>query len=324
MVINMENNWTILNQSLLAGQKIQIMADMGVSGCEMPFTLINGTAPGKTVLITAAVHADEYPGVVASIKVAKEIKPNEVKGRIIICHCVNTSGFWARTRTVECGANLNANFPGKAEGTSGERIADFFVKNILPQVDFLVDLHSGGVMTTLTPCLFFPYATKDEVRMESLAAAHATDIPYFIASRATSGLYSYAATVMDIPVLLLERGHTGQCREDWVKSYIKDVRLLLNYLSCYPFEYTGQLCPKKTYEKTAYPEADVSGLWYPAIRENMYVKKGDLLGHIEDFWGNCIAKFHAEDNGVVFYYESSLSVTTGETLVAYGLDSHLI
>ena len=221
----MNNTWAIFGHNLSVGERKQTM--VGTPGHEMPVTLINGASPGKTVLLTAAVHADEYPGIAATVRVAKEVNPANVSGRIIFCHAVNTSGFWAKTRTVICGTNLNANFPGSADGSPGDRIADFFVKNIFPNVDFIIDLHSGGIMTPLTPCLYFSAAAKDNVRMASLSAAHSTDIPYFLASRATAGLYSYAATTFDIPVLLLERGHTGQCRECWIKSYEKDIRLLL-------------------------------------------------------------------------------------------------
>ena len=317
----MSDNWTIINGTLQAGEKAQFMADFNSTGIKMPINLINGTSPGKTVLVTSAVHADEYPGIAASIRVAKEIDPSKVCGSIVFCHAVNLSGFWARTRTVSCGANLNANFPGKPDGTEGERIADFFVRTVFPQVDFILDLHSGGMMTPLTPCLFYPWTAIDQVREASLAAARATNIPYLVGSRATAGLYSYAATQMDIPSIMLERGHTGLNLECWISLYEKDIRLVLRHLGSYPFDNAGTICNKTNFEKIAYPAADTTGLWYPAVTENMHIKEGDLLGHMEDFWGNRTAEYHAEGDGVVLYYDSSLSVTAGETLVTYGLNA---
>ena len=50
---------------------------------------------------------------------------------------------------------------------------------------------------------------------------------------------------------------------------------------------------------------------------------GELLGYCTVFTeGN--QKYYAEEDGVVFYYNTGLSVEEGTTLVAYGIREYMI
>ncbi len=310
--------FTICGHTLSPGEKKQV-ALQPLPGYEMPSTIICGAKPGKTILITAGIHAGEYPGVPAVIRTAKEIDPAQVTGNILMIHCVNTSGFWARTDCLvaEDGGNLNANFPGSPDGTVSQRIADYFVTRIFPYVNFVVDLHSGSQQEPLTPCLFFP--KWENVREEALSAARALDIPYLIQSAARTGEYSYAACVMGIPSLLLERGHSGFCEEEWIEGYRNDLRLLLSHLGYCPYGRQSDM-KKHVFVKTVYLEAAEDGVWYSDVRPGTIVRKGQLLGRTEDFYGNVLHEYHAEADGIVFYHCCGLSVKTGRNLVAYGVE----
>jgi predicted deacylase len=71
--------------------------------------------------------------------------------------------------------------------------------------------------------------------------------------------------------------------------------------------------------KTIYLEADVQGLWYPRVQRGDQVKKDQLLGTVEDFFGNLIAEYRAVDDARVMYYTQGLAVSKGDALVAYGI-----
>ncbi len=310
--------FTICGHTLTPGQKKQT-ALRPLSGYEMPATLVCGAKPGKTILITAGIHAGEYPGVPAVIRLAKDVDPAQVAGNIVMIHCVNTSGFWARTDCIvaEDGGNLNANYPGSPDGTVSQRIANYFVAQIFPYVDFVADLHSGSQQEPLTPCLFFPKG--ETVRRQALEAAKALDIPYLIQSEARTGEYSYAAHAMGIPALLLERGHSGFCEEEWIEAYRNDLRLLLNCLGCYPYD-KSSVVEKRIFVRTIYLEAEEDGVWYCNVKPGETVKKGRPLGRMEDFYGNLLHEYCAEADGVVFYHCCGLSVKAGRNLAAYGVE----
>lgn len=312
--------WKICGQELCPGEKRQLILKPGIEEYELPVTMICGKEPGKTVVVTAQIHAGEYNGTPAVVQAANEINPEKLKGNLLLLHCVNTSGFWKQHwRTLpEDGFNLNSDYPGRPDGTTGERLADWFIKEIFPKADFLLDLHGGSVNEILTPCLFYPKAEK--VTEESVAAAKALDVPYLIASSAAKGEYSYAANYHDLPGLLLERGYGGFCKEEWVAGHKRNIYLLLRHLGMYEAEEPAVDYESKVYEHTIYLESEKAGLWYPAVKENDRVTKGQLLGRLEDMFGSVMQEFYAEGDGVVFYYTGGLAVTEGDALVAYGLD----
>ena len=84
--------WKIAGFSLQPGEKRRVTIEIPVeeAGEEkmypMPATLICGCGKGKTVLITAGIHAGEYPAIPAVIRAAGEIQPEELNGNLIFIH----------------------------------------------------------------------------------------------------------------------------------------------------------------------------------------------------------------------------------------------
>lgn len=314
--------WNICGQTLKRGEKKQIMLEP-VKGYQIPATFICGAEPGKTLLITAGIHAGEYPGVAAVIRAAQELDPSCAKGNILLMHCVNTSGFWARTVEIipEDGYNLNRDYPGREDGTLGERIAYYFMTELFPKVDFIFDFHSGSNTEKMTPLLFYPNAPK--VKEAAFEAAKALDIPYLVESAATKGEYSYAANYYDVPGLLVEIGHSHSCDCVWTELYYRNIKLMLQHLGICKLGEKKTTDYQKVYKKTIYLDAEENGLWYPAVALEQKVKKGELLGHTEDFFGNTEKCYYAEGNGTVLYYTDGLSVPKGSFLMAYGMEDSM-
>ena len=50
------------------------------------------TATGRTALVMAGNHGDEYPGQVAILKLMRELKPEQVRGRLILIPALNMPG----------------------------------------------------------------------------------------------------------------------------------------------------------------------------------------------------------------------------------------
>lgn len=310
----------ICNHEIKQGEKKQVDIIATGTSYKMPATIIFGNKTdnnSKKILITAGIHSGEYPGIKATSNLAKIIAPDEVNGVIILIHCVNVTGFETRNVDVfpEDNANLNANYPGKVDGTVGEKIAYYFATEIFPEIDFVIDLHSGGKYENLTPCLF--YQTAPKVTEISEKIAKATNIPYLIQSTATKGHYSYAGQ-LGVAGVLLERGFGGLCDEEDVINYQNDLIGILNELEFTTLPNNSEKTAQKIITGAVYLSSENKGLWYPKIKANQQVKKGDLLGIIEDFYGNLVAEYYAEKDGTVFYFTSDLSINVGNSLVAYG------
>ena len=328
------NQWHIFGETLAPGEARRMTLRVPMGGLEnrgkvwpgrrtggdyeLPAIVINGARPGKTLLVTAGIHAGEFNGTPAVIRVGRELDPAEMSGRAILLPCVNTSGFWTlHPRTLpEDDFNLNGKYPGRPDGTAGERLADFFVREIFPQVDFILDLHGGSRGERMTPLVFFP--THPKVREAALSAAMALNVGLLVESQATRGEYSYAAHAMDIPGLLIERGDGYFCEREWVEADRRDILLLLDHLGiCRAPEgmYDAAL-DRRVFREAVYLESDADGLWFPAVRANTPVKAGELLGTVRDFYGEPIKEVRAERDGHVLYVNTALSAPAGEFQVA--------
>lgn len=102
--------------------------------------------------------------------------------------------------------------------------------------------------------------------------------------------------------------HSGFCEEEGIHAYYNDLRLLLNHLGCYPYDRQSSM-EKYVFVKSVYLEAEEDGLWYCKVKPNDRVKRGQLLGHTEDFYSTVLHRYYAEANGIVFYHCCGLSVT---------------
>ncbi len=330
-------NWTIFAETLAPGEMRRSVLRIPMGGLpnrgalcpegektgdyEMPVFLFNGVGEGKTVLITAGIHSGEYAGTPALIRVGRELDPAKLCGRLILLPCVNVSGFWTLSQALvpENGSNLNRTYPGDAEGGVGERIKAFFVGELFPQLDFILDLHGGSVAEKMTPLIFFPKAKK--VTEASLAAAKALNVGVLVASDADNGQYSYAANFMDVPGMLLERGGGFYCDRAWSEADYRDVRLLLDHLGMYEAEpgTWDSAMRRRVFRDAVYLDSDEDGLWYPAAAVDTPVKKGQLLGSLRDFFGETRKEFFAEADGHILYQCEGLSVRKGDFLIACGL-----
>lgn len=149
----------------------------------IPITVVQG-APGPTALFTGGNHGDEYEGPVALHDLARWLKPGDIAGRVIILPSMNHPAFIAgrRTSPIDSG-NLNRLFPGRADGSVTQKIADFVARALVPLADIVLDYHSGG--RTLD---FLPFAAShllDDPAQDAAcaAAAAAFGAPYTMRMR---------------------------------------------------------------------------------------------------------------------------------------------
>lgn len=316
----MNNTWNLLGHEIKAGEKLQTVLKPYDEDYEIPATFVNGMEEGKTLVVSGGIHSGEYPGVMACIEAANEINPKHLKGRIIFLHCVNTSGFFAKVDSIipEDGFNLNRDFNSDKNGTIGQRISAFLEYNIMPEADFIMDLHSGSSMETMADCLFFNVVSKEEVCKACLELAKATDIKNLIASRATKGFSSYASVNYDIPSVLIERGYGNHTDREFYKGFIRDIYLVLEHFGFLDTKTEREVVEKTIWMNTDYIECEHQGLWYTDIKPGQIVKKGGLLGVVKDFFGNTIHEYRAKEDCRIMYNYYGLAVCKGNDLVACG------
>lgn len=303
--------------NILPGEKKKISIPVP-SAPPLKAVYLCGAAPGPTLVVTAGVHGCEYVGIQTLRKLAEELNPAALSGQVILLPLVNPGGFYAGAKQVvpEDNINLNRVFPGNMAGSLSARLAAVLEQTLYPAADFLADLHGGDCNETLHPLVFFPVAGEETVNRMALEAAKSLTVPYRVRSSAKNGLYSWAVQ-KGIPALLIERGGEGSWSESEVDACREDVHSLLRHLKILP----GENPPREQVEivEAVYEEAKADGFWYPAVRTDTLVQKGELLGRLEDEEGHLIQEIRAVFTGVPLYYTMALGVRAGDSLIAYGV-----
>ena len=302
------------------GKKKSGFLRIGGGEFQLPATILHGEQPGKTVLITAGIHAEEYVGIQSALELSEMLKVQKIAGTVVIVKVVNRKAFELRSGSDshEDGKNLNRVFPGSKEGTWSERLAYAIEKELLSIADYYIDLHSGDSYEQLTPYVYYAGAAAKEVVEQSREMAQQADVPYMVGSNvAMGGCYNYAAS-LGIPSILLERGQMGGWTKEESHSTRRDVRNILCHLGIYQGEKDYRNYYPLEVKDLCYQAANEQGLWYPCKKPGDMIQQGDILGVVKDYEGKILEVCKAEYGGVILYQTGSLQVQESGSVIAYG------
>jgi len=308
------------NFTVEPGKKKSGFLRIGGGEFQLPATILHGEQPGKTVLITAGIHAEEYVGIQSALELSEMLKVQKIAGTVVIVKVVNRKAFELRSGSDshEDGKNLNRVFPGNREGTWSERLAYAIEKELLSIADYYIDLHSGDSYEQLTPYVYYAGAAAKEVVEQSREMAQQADVPYMVGSNvAMGGCYNYAAS-LGIPSILLERGQMGGWTKEESHSTRRDVRNILCHLGIYQGEKDYRNYYPLEVKNLCYQAANEQGLWYPCKKPGDMIQQGDMLGVIKDYEGKILEVCKAEYGGVILYQTGSLQVQESGSVIAYG------
>lgn len=286
----------------------------------LPVLAARGAGDGPTLVVLAGVHGDEYEGVEAIPRAFAEIDPAVLAGTLVMVPACNLPAYEAATRSSPIdGMNLARVFPGKADGTVTERIAHALTERLFRYADFLLDLHSGGVSAEI-PTLIGYLHDESDLGQRSRAAAEAFGAPVLWGHPMPipAGRSISAAMNLGVPWLYTEAAGGGFTRPEDVACFKRGIINLMRHLRMLPEE------PEVTAPKwhlvgdgnlDIVMNAPVGGYFRPAVSVLDRVKKGDLLGTIEDFFGECLAEITAQSDGVVIMVRRLRRVHVGDGLV---------
>jgi predicted deacylase len=110
---------------------------------------------GRTVLLMAGNHGDEYEGQIALSRFIRETEAEQIQGRIIVLPAANLPAVMAGARVspIDQG-NLNRAFGGDPERGPTWAIAHYVETVLFPLADLFHDFHAGG-----TSLHYLPFAS---------------------------------------------------------------------------------------------------------------------------------------------------------------------
>jgi predicted deacylase len=291
---------------------LDLKFEAGGHSLALPVILVRGARTGKTLVVTAGVHGDEYEGIQAILEISRELDPASMAGDFLAVPVANPPAFWNGTRTSPLdGGNLARVFPGDRQAGPTAAIAWHLTKSILPLADFYLDLHSAGVKC-LMPTLI-GYDAADE-RSREAAFLFGTEVVWAHPTIAPGRTIS-AARAMGIPCLYTEARGAGRIDPDDLQVYRRGVRNLLRHLGIIsgvpetvPCRY-HLIGDGNIHESVS---ATKSGFLMPEVDLLEPVNRGRRLGTLVDLKGCTIEEYAAPCDGLVALIHACPLVSPGE------------
>lgn len=285
----------------------------------IPLTVVrNGGGP--TALLTGGNHGDEYEGPVALSKLAQQLQPGQVRGRVIIVPFMNTPAFHAGTRTspIDRG-NLNRSFPGRADGSVTEKIADYFRRTLLPLADIVLDIHSGGRTLDFLPfaaCHVLPDKAQ-QARCEAAMLAFAAPYSMRMLELDAQAMYDTAAEEQGKVFVTTELGGGGTSTAKSVALAERGVRNLLIHAGILAGEREqGETTLLDMPDGNCFIASEHDGLLEMCRDLGETVSQGEVIARIHDIrrTGSAPVEYRARRTGLLAARHFPGLVQCGDTL----------
>lgn len=237
--------------------------------------VLAGREDGPTVGITSGIHGDELLTTEVIRRVLEEVGSGELRGRVVAVPVANPLAFESFTRHTPTDMhNLNRVFPGTADSWMSELLARALVEYLVPKIDVLLDLHSGGAVPTVD----YVYALND------LELSRSFLFPTLYRGSSYPGSLGTHVVEAGKPVVVAEIGGGNQRDDEYLRRGVAGVMNALRRLGSIP----GEAVPAPaqtllTRMKIVRPRH--GGILYPEVRAERLgeaVPGGELLGRLRD------------------------------------------
>ncbi len=308
----------INGQEILPGQNVQINLNVAKlpthTMIDLPVFVFRGKKKGPRLLIMAGIHGDELNGVetIRRLIVSKSVIPT--RGMVVAVPIVNVYGFLNKSRYLPDGRDLNRSFPGTKTGSLASRVAHTLMNEILPVIDYGVDLHTGGANDN------YPQVRCTFDLPNNLTLARAFAPPFIINSKLRDDSLRKAVHEMGKTMLVFEGGEALRFDELAIKEGINGIKRLMKYLKM------NTVNPRKLkkpveIQGTAWIRARNSGIYRAFVEYGDKVKKNQIIASITDPFGETEFKIKSVVEGYVIGLRSLPVVNRGDALINIGVES---
>jgi predicted deacylase len=274
------------------------------------------------VLITAGIHAAEYTGIDAAIRLGRTLDPAQVRGTVLVIPVLNRPGFYERSIYVnpEDNDNLNRLFPGKADGTWGERFAHRLLTEIVVRCDNAIDLHAGDMIEDLTPFVIYRQTGDATLDARITTMANAYGARWAVKSAPTGerpgSLYAVAC-LNGVASMLVESGGRGLLIEADVVRHTNGVTNILRAIGALAGA-PDPVAPTTVVKSFDWLRSPVEGIFHPRVTVGQMVTKDDVVGELVSLVGEPLATVSAQSSGVLLFIVTSPAIKKDGLLLAIG------
>jgi uncharacterized protein len=278
---------------------------------DLPIFIKRAKEDGPVVLISGGVHGDEINGVVAVKKMMDEDQIIPIKGTIIFIPLVNIYGFLSNSRTFPDGRDLNRSFPGSKKGSLASQIAYIISNEVVPQIDYGIDIHTGGRMLSNYPQIRVDFKDKKGLELAQAFGTH-----FVVNSTLIDKSFRKEAFKKRKHILVYEGGESMRLDPYAIEEAIAGSKRLLYHLGMIE----DKIAPKNTMivKESYWTRAKDSGIFTSAVNLGDEVKKGQILARVSDPYGQLKVPVKCPRNGFVIGLNNNPVVNVGDALIHVG------
>jgi predicted deacylase len=279
--------------------------------------LVNGMQEGPALIVQAAIHGNEYPGVEAVWRLVQSTDPAELRGQIIGVPVVNVPGFAIDERSNDIDyQDLNRVFPGRLDGTLSEKTAYYMVKEIISKGNYIIDLHTAGKGQIVPVAI-----AREGYEEETLGLAEASGFEYIWMGakvgepgheRSTDSGLRYGA-----PGVVLEAGSGREYKPEYGDTLYEAVVNIMKYLHMIEGQPTK---PKRRiiFNGDLWAIVGAGGFFRPHVVAGEPIKKGGLIATVHDVYEGVLERIEAPRDGFICLINKKRSVRIGDFAYIFG------
>lgn len=278
---------------------------------EIPIIIERAKIPGPTILFTAGIHGDEINGVdIVRQLIARKINRPK-RGTIICMPILNIFGFLNGNRLFPDGRDLNRMFPGSVNGSLASRVANRLMHEIIPDVDLILDFHTGGASRFNAAQLRI---IKDHPELDELARIFGA--PFVLYSNHIAKSFRNACFQLGKPMLLYEGGKSFFVDDTISKVGVEGVKRILAHYDMlhHRAKASTPKIPTIFIEDSRWIRARQSGMFKTTVNVNTKVKVDDVLGQITDPYGKIYHEVKSTIEGYIINVNEASLVYQGDAL----------
>lgn len=315
-----DNNYKIhvAGRKIAPGSKIQINAELGKlptrTPVEIPVFVNRSKEPGPVLLLIGGMHGDEINGIEIMRRIIRQGINIPSKGSVICIPVINVYGFLNQTRGLPDGRDLNRSFPGGSTGSLASRIAYFFMNEILPEVDYIIDFHTGGARRNNFPQI---RAAFEDAKATEMAKAFSA--PFILNSPFREKSLRKSAFKEGKPTIVYEGGETLRLRKNVIDKGINGTLRVMHHLDMRKEPGPAPSQESIIITKSTWVRARRSGLHHAEVKNGDRVRKNQQIGIISDPYGDFEIKLKAPASGYVVGINNYPVINQGDPILHLGM-----
>ena len=277
----------------------------------LPVHIIRGAKDGPRLFVCAALHGDELNGTEIIRRLLKQPALKRLRGTLVAVPIVNIYGLLNHSRYLPDRRDLNRSFPGSEKGSLAARLANLFMTEIVDNCSHGIDLHTGAIHRSNLPQI---RANLDDAETARLATDFG--VPVLLNSNLRDGSLREAAAQHGIPMLLYEAGEALRFDEVAIRAGVKGIINVMRTMGMLPASRAKRKKHSEPFvaRSSTWVRANASGLFRKVCSLGARVKRGEVIGLIDDPFGGSEFEVVSTASGIIIGCAEIPLVHEGEAL----------